>query len=215
MEPLVPRHSTRRPYRLGLLLVAAAVGVAGWAPQPNRSEDVRVPSVATTAPASEAARPAQPAQPLRTAALAAAPVVIDQPRAAIAPVQLPPPRPASAPQRKGAQAGTVMSAQASAQASLLAEIAHFKAVLKLSPAQERQWPPVDAVLRDIAREQAATAAAAGRGVPKAPKLVIGDAEMNRLASAAFPLLMTLNEDQKRDAMAFARAMGLERVASAF
>jgi hypothetical protein len=231
MEPLVPLDPVRRRYPLGFMLLATAVGIAGWAPQPNRLEDTRpavmsveVRSATTGQGQSDAARPAEP---LRWAVLADKPAT--QTASSMAPavqapvstataalVMLPPPRPASAPSRKD----TLRSAQANAEASLIAEIGHFKAVLKLTPSQEQYWPPVDAVLRELAREQAPTVAAAmatgagGRAAGKLPKLTIGEADMNRLASAAFPLMMTLNEEQKRDAAQFARAMGLERVASA-
>ena len=209
MEPLVPRHRPRPRYPFGFLLAAAAVGIAGWAAQPNRfDENPQAPAV-SVAPRQVLAERMAPAVTAQRVASTDGLAVAAPP--ATGAVMLPPPRPASAPARKRPEE----NAQANAQASLMTEIAHFKAVLKLTPSQEQYWPPVDAVLREMAREQAsAVVAASGRGTGK-PKLVIGDEEMSRLASAAFPLLMTLNEDQKRDAMQFARAKGLDRVASAF
>jgi hypothetical protein len=39
--------------------------------------------------------------------------------------------------------------------------------------------------------------------------------LKRLAAAAYPLLQSLDEGQKQTALALARSMGLESVASAF
>jgi len=90
----------------------------------------------------------------------------------------------------------------------VASIAHVKAALRLSPDQQQHWQPVEAELREIAREFAAQKAA-GRG----SKLDLSADRAQRLYWAAGPFLMSLREDQKREARRFARAMGLEMVAS--
>jgi hypothetical protein len=86
----------------------------------------------------------------------------------------------------------------------------MRAALKLTRDQEPYWPPVEALLRDIARQQtklrpAATATTNGKPV----KMEIGDADTQRLTSVAFQLLMSLREDQRRDALRLAQAMGFE------
>jgi hypothetical protein len=83
-----------------------------------------------------------------------------------------------------------------------ARIAHAKAVLKLTPAQARQWAPVEAALRAMMRRQGGSAG-------------VDSAQMVQLTSAAMPLIMSLDENQKRDARRLAHAMGLEQVASLF
>jgi hypothetical protein len=83
-----------------------------------------------------------------------------------------------------------------------ARIAHARAVLKLTPAQARQWAPVEAALRAMLRQQGGAAN-------------VDSAQMVRLTSAAMPLIMSLDETQKRDARRLAHAMGLEQVASLF
>jgi hypothetical protein len=83
-----------------------------------------------------------------------------------------------------------------------ARIAHAKAVLKLTPAQARQWAPVEAALRALLRQQGGAAN-------------VDSAQMVRLTSAAMPLIMSLDENQKREARRLAHSMGLEQVASLF
>jgi hypothetical protein len=83
-----------------------------------------------------------------------------------------------------------------------ARIAHAKAALKLTPAQARQWAPVEAALRALLRQQGGAAN-------------VDSAQMVRLTSAAMPLIMSLDENQKREARRLAHSMGLEQVASLF
>ena len=90
----------------------------------------------------------------------------------------------------------------------VAQIANIKIALNLSPDQERYWMPVEAELRDIARQLAAQKASGRK-----PTLALGASEAQRLYWAAGPLIMSLREDQKREARRLARSMGLEQVAS--
>src|SRR5262245_5776375 len=90
----------------------------------------------------------------------------------------------------------------------IAQIANIKAALNLSPDQEQHWLPVEAELREIARQLAAQKAAGRK-----PTLALGANEAQRLYWAAGPLIMSLREDQKREVRRLARAMGLEQVAS--
>jgi zinc resistance-associated protein len=93
------------------------------------------------------------------------------------------------------------------------QIAQFKAMLNLTPAQERYWTPVEATLRELARRQAQQN---GSGfIARLTSVTLDAAGMRRLASAALPLIKSLDEDQKRQAMQVARAMGFASVASAF
>jgi len=90
----------------------------------------------------------------------------------------------------------------------LAQIAQIKAALNLSADQEQYWRPVEAELRNIVRQVAAQKANGRK-----PAIVLGANEAQRLYLAAGPLIMSLREDQKREARRLARAMGLEQVAS--
>jgi hypothetical protein len=83
-----------------------------------------------------------------------------------------------------------------------AQIGHIKAALRLTREQEQYWPPVEAVLRDMTGRGAHGVTMAGKPV------ILDEAKLQRLESAAMPLLMTLDEGQKRHAAAVARSMGL-------
>jgi hypothetical protein len=90
-----------------------------------------------------------------------------------------------------------------------ADIVHIKAVLRLTREQEQYWPPVEAALRAITGHPA-------QGATVAPQpLVLDQAKMQRLAAAAAPLLMRLDEAQKRAAAALARSVGLGPLLAAF
>ena len=90
-----------------------------------------------------------------------------------------------------------------------ADIVHIKAVLRLTHEQEQYWPPVEAALRAITGHAAQGAALA----PQPP--VLDQARMQRLAAAAAPLLMRLDDGQKRAAAALARSVGLGPLLAAF
>jgi zinc resistance-associated protein len=106
---------------------------------------------------------------------------------------------------------------------LEAGIARFKAALRLTPAQERHWPRVEAALRAMAqegdRQQVADASGdAGffrRVGARATEMAMSAASMRRLVSAAQPLVKSLDEDQKREALTLARSMGFGSLAARF
>jgi len=91
------------------------------------------------------------------------------------------------------------------------QIAGIKDRLKLSSAQESYWPAVETALRAIARKIHATRQADpnAMGAPIDPD----SDEVQKLKSAAMPLLFQLREDQKREVRSLARIIGLEKVAS--
>jgi hypothetical protein len=212
VEPLARGHSRAR-YPLRLVLAVAMCG-AGWAPASSSRFDERPPaptSIASMPPLSGGTTGElrlQPVQPLSTATR----TVIESPVDRSAPMPVPRPQSAGAAATRKDTARRQQPHEA-AQAGWPGQIARMKAMLKLTPAQEQYWPAVEAVLRDIARQQIAGTGPAAAGKPA--RITLGDADTHRLMSAAFPLLMTMSEDQKRDAMQLARAMGVENVASAF
>lgn len=79
-----------------------------------------------------------------------------------------------------------------------AHIGRLKGVLRLTAAQARFWPPVERILRELARERAQ----------------LDDMAQRRLMMAAMPLIHSLNDEQKERALAMARAMGISVVAMA-
>ena len=88
-----------------------------------------------------------------------------------------------------------------------ARIAALKTALKLTPAQEKNWPAVEQALRDISKERLArreARRAAGQPVDaterlrdRADALAARSAALRRLADAEKPLYQSLDEAQKR------------------
>ena len=99
-----------------------------------------------------------------------------------------------------------------------AQIASLKQRLKLTAEQERMWPAVEAALRKIVYTKDAmnpqTRAAQSSGSPTT-YIDPSSAEVRQLKSAALPLIMRLNDEQKREVKMLAYVMGLEAVASQF
>jgi hypothetical protein len=99
-----------------------------------------------------------------------------------------------------------------------AQLASIKARLKLTPSQEQYWPPVESALRDIGLR--AAHAAVRKTDPRGSQVRVAEIDPNgeevqRLKSAAFPLIMSMNEDQKREVRMLAQVMGLQQVAASF
>lgn len=89
------------------------------------------------------------------------------------------------------------------------QIVAIKERLRMSEAQAKFWPPVEAALRDLAKRKHA-----GRQVGSDKGAIsLSNAEAQELQTAAAPLLRQLREDQKREVRALARIIGLEVVAS--
>jgi len=99
-----------------------------------------------------------------------------------------------------------------------AQIASIKRRLKLTNEQEQMWPAVEAALRKIVYTKNAmnpqTHAAQSSGSPTA-YIDPSSTEVRQLKSAALPLIMRLNDEQKREVKMLAYVMGLEAVASQF
>jgi hypothetical protein len=96
-----------------------------------------------------------------------------------------------------------------------AQIASIKDRLHLSPDQERMWPAVEAALRNIAY---AKTRAHRHGAPaeiEAASLDADSAEVQGLKSAAIPLIMSFNDEQKSEVRSLAHVMGLDQLASEF
>lgn len=100
-----------------------------------------------------------------------------------------------------------------------AQIARFKAVLRLTAVQEQYWPAVEQAFQQIVREQfhdeTAAPGLAQRIGNRAIAIGVSALAVKRLISAAYPLIQTFDEGQKQSALALARSMGLESVAAAF
>jgi hypothetical protein len=129
------------------------------------------------------------------------------------------------PQTRGASAPTRSLApapekrpQAKKDSGMLfndAQLASIKNRLKLSSYQEQYWPPVEAALRDIGWRVARETPRGGNARGRLAEIDPDSPEVQRLKSAAFPLIMSMNDDQKREVRMLAQVMGLEQVAASF
>jgi hypothetical protein len=95
-------------------------------------------------------------------------------------------------------------------------IARIKSVLKLTPAQEPYWAPVEAALLELARHQARSESSGlvHRISNKVVSVVLNSAAVRRLAVAARPLIARLDAEQMRAAHGLAEEMGLGPVVAA-
>jgi hypothetical protein len=97
-----------------------------------------------------------------------------------------------------------------------AQIASIKERLHLTPDQERMWPAVEAALRNVAYAKAR--AEHRPGAPASTEVAALDAdsaELQGLKSAAMPLLMSFNDEQKNEVRSLAHVMGLDKLAAEF
>jgi hypothetical protein len=89
-----------------------------------------------------------------------------------------------------------------------AQISSIKARLRLTPDQERYWPGVEAALRGIAYK-------VNKSGGKLASIDPESNEVQQLKSAAFPLIMMFNEQQKSEVRQLVQIMGLQRLAAQF
>jgi hypothetical protein len=108
-----------------------------------------------------------------------------------------------------------LSSQSSERAASI-DIGRIRSVLKLSPAQEPFWPPVETALHDLARQQARSEPVGfvRRISRRVVSVVLNSAAIERLAIAARPLIAKLNDEQKQAAGQLAQEMGLGAVVMA-
>jgi hypothetical protein len=126
------------------------------------------------------------------------------PAAHAAPTRAAPEAKAAAPAKPAAAA----SHRESRQVLNSAQIASIKKRLGLTPEQERYWPAVEASLRQMAWKKSDK-----KGEAKVVDMSTVD--VDGLKSAAFPLVMSFNDEQKRELRSLAHLLGLESVASRF
>jgi hypothetical protein len=88
-------------------------------------------------------------------------------------------------------------------------VARIKTALHLRPEQEMYWPAVEAAVRDVAHRQGVHRFG-GHVVP----IVLDSAAIKRIASAARPLMGSLDFQQLQAANGLANEMGLSAVVAA-
>lgn len=99
-----------------------------------------------------------------------------------------------------------------------AQLASIKVRLRLTRDQEAHWPQVEQALRAISWKLATqqnSQRPVVRGRQQASMIDPNSPEVARLKSAAFPLIMSMREDQKQEVRQLAHTMGLKQVATMF
>ena len=92
------------------------------------------------------------------------------------------------------------------------QIASVRERMKLTPYQSQYWPAIETALRKIGARLNRNGKAGAEIT--AASIDPDSQEVQDLKTAAFPLLFTLSEDQKREVRTLARVIGLDAVASA-
>jgi hypothetical protein len=116
----------------------------------------------------------------------------------------------AAPEAKAAPAKPAASNRESRQVLNSAQIASIKKRLSLTREQEQYWPAVEAALRQMAWKKTS-----GDKKGEAKVVDMSTVDVDGLKSAAFPLVMSFSDDQKRELRSLAHLLGLESVASRF
>jgi hypothetical protein len=96
-----------------------------------------------------------------------------------------------------------------------AQIASIRERLKLTSYQSQLWPSVESALRDITWQGHGEPSHKTAANPRGATIDPNSAPVQRLKSAAFPLIMSMSEDQKQEVRTMVRLMGLENLASQF
>jgi hypothetical protein len=121
-------------------------------------------------------------------------------------------RPSSNSQRQGSAPRSIRVARGTSSLFNEAQLASIKARLKLTPAQQPHWPPVETALRAIQWHHSSDKA--GHST-QTKGLDLDGEEVQKLRTAATPLVMTLRADQKEEVRTLLQLMGLEQLASKF
>jgi hypothetical protein len=176
--------------RLALLSPQPMVPVTVPPPPAERQQAVGALPTAVTVPAPAVAAPRPDARPIALV-----------PAHAAAPKSLP----------------TAAATHSSRSGVLLndAQIASIRERLHLTADQERMWPAVEAALRNIAYAKTRVAHRQSAPGTDVASLDADSVEVQGLKSAAIPLLMSFNDEQKNEVRSLAHVMGLDKLASEF
>jgi hypothetical protein len=216
-------------------LVFGAFAIAGWVVSPGdfgggsiaSKGDRQVPGAATTEPDRldrldrlEPPEPAAGAKRVRTTIIR--PPGEDRIETALLNPQATPvpspPTPASAPTPPAAKEERrdprkpFRCPRGTAEAAgppTIAQIARIGTALRLSPDQEKHWRPVERALLEIAKHFEGPDAADARRA----KALLSVERMQQIYWMAGPLVISLREEQKREARQLACTMGLAAVAA--
>lgn len=92
------------------------------------------------------------------------------------------------------------------------QIIGFRQRLRLSSSQEGYWPSVEQALRGVVKELD-DAKRRNPSLANSEAIDSSSSSVQQLKMAAFPLLMSMRDDQKQEVRALARTIGLHQVAT--
>jgi hypothetical protein len=141
----------------------------------------------------------RPADPV-TATAFAPPQAAPEAAPAVEPVPIPRPAPLAA----AAKAGAAKLVHHSNAVLNDSQIASIKKRLNLTPEQERYWPAVEAELRKMEYSKRP-----GAGGSRTASVDMSKVNVEGLKSAGYPLVMSFNDDQRRELRSLAHLLGLE------
>lgn len=96
-----------------------------------------------------------------------------------------------------------------------AQIASIKERLHMTPDQDQMWPAVEAALRNVAYTHQQQPRSHGAPAGTAQTAAIDPEAVQNLKSAAVPLIMSFNTEQKDEVRNLVHVMGLDQLASQF
>jgi len=95
-----------------------------------------------------------------------------------------------------------------------AQIATIRKRLKLTPDQQQMWPAVEVALRNMTySKKPQRGGAAPQPQQQLASIDPEGEDVQNLKSAAFPLLMSFSNEQKREVRSIVQVIGLEKLAS--
>jgi hypothetical protein len=96
-----------------------------------------------------------------------------------------------------------------------AQIASIKGRLQLTPDQEQMWPAVEAALRNMTYTHVPQPHGRGTTTSSSQTAAVDPQAVQGLKSAAVPLIMSFNTEQKDEVRNIVHVMGLDQLASQF
>ncbi len=95
------------------------------------------------------------------------------------------------------------------------QIASIRTRLNLTSEQQEMWPAVEQALRSLSYARKPEDAARRGGATRVAEIDPDSDAVQQLKSAAFPLIMSFSDDQKRELRVIAHVSGLEKLAAQF
>jgi hypothetical protein len=191
---------------------------------PNQWHDGEAETVTDTVAEAPPVEPAAPRARYAVASVGSVPISLGQKPLAEAVVaktteevpetQLPPwamatPVPIPTPRPKMAAVAAVAPKPKSNAVLNSTQIASIKRRLNLTPDQERYWPAVEVQLRKMEYKKGPS------GDTRTASIDTSKMDVQGLRNAGFPLVMSFNDEQKRELKSLAHLLGLENAMSGF